>query len=275
MPWGKMDDKFHRHAKVRALRRERGGREALGVWVFWWSWCLDDHELTGFVPECELPAPDAKAADLLVKHGLWEREEDGYRFHDFSEYNPTKPQIEAKKEADRKRIAEKRAAEKEASRENVARDIGSDTGASRFPARARGNSPSPSHPGPLPIPTEGECVGPPSQSLRSQMRLAWDACGILSPNDDRRIGEIEPKLVRLAGERSADPLALWVAAIRRIRADGPTKAKRMANLSVLCAQLEQWVDDAPGAPKPLAHKLLTADDHAAELERTPNPEWAQ
>lgn len=38
MPWGRMDDKFHRNEKVRRLRKIRGGREALGVWVFWWSW---------------------------------------------------------------------------------------------------------------------------------------------------------------------------------------------------------------------------------------------
>jgi hypothetical protein len=116
MPWGRMDDKFHRNSKVRELRRARGGRDALGAWVYWWSWCLDDPELTGFVPADELPAADLKAAELLVKVGLWDECEGGYMFHDFNHYNPTKRQVEDKKEADRIRAAEKRAAEKLANR---------------------------------------------------------------------------------------------------------------------------------------------------------------
>ncbi len=122
MPWGKMDDKFHRNRKVKALRRKKGGRTALGVWAYWWSWCLDDSELTGVVPVEELEGEDAKAADLLVEVGLWDIVPEGYRFHDFDEYNPSKQQVEAKREADRKRAADRRAAEKLANPSRVAAD---------------------------------------------------------------------------------------------------------------------------------------------------------
>jgi hypothetical protein len=127
MPWGKMDDKFHRHQKVRALRRDKAGREALGVWVFWWSWCLDDSELTGFVPRDELSASDLKAAEVLVRVELWDKVEGGFQFHNFEKWNPKREQVEAKREADRRRIAGKRGG----SRENVARDIARDIDASR------------------------------------------------------------------------------------------------------------------------------------------------
>jgi hypothetical protein len=104
-----MDDKFHRNRKVRALRRVRGGTEALGVWVYWWSWCLDDPEQSGVVPSLELSASDSRAASLLVEHGLWEPAADGFHFHDFEEYNVRAAKLDAKREADRVRIANKRA----------------------------------------------------------------------------------------------------------------------------------------------------------------------
>jgi hypothetical protein len=155
MPWGKMDDKFHRNPKVRALRRMKGGTEALGVWVLWWSWCLDDATLTGFVPDVELSRSDERAAATLVSVGLWDRVDGGYVFHDFSQYNPTPEQVERKKAMDRERLAAKRAAESGASRKNVASDIANDTQASRadsagesLPARASQPYPTQSQPNP-------------------------------------------------------------------------------------------------------------------------------
>lgn len=108
MTWGKMDDKFHRNRKIRELRRSRNGREAIGLWCFCWSWCLDDPELTGVVPADELDDRDKKCASLLVSVGLWTQLTDGYAFHDFHVYNPTKAQIEAKKEYDRTFVSAKR-----------------------------------------------------------------------------------------------------------------------------------------------------------------------
>lgn len=109
MTWGKMDDKAHRNKKVRKLYRMGAkGREAYGVWTFRWSWCLDDPDLTGFVPEEELDAGELRAAELLCSdlhegRGLWVKVEGGYKFHDFHEYNPTKDQVERKKKYDRDR----------------------------------------------------------------------------------------------------------------------------------------------------------------------------
>lgn len=151
MPWGKMDDKFHRNRKVRGLLRVHGreGREALGCWTFWWSWCLDDPDLTGVVPGYELDEDETESARLLVDVGLWDVVDEGYRFHDFHDYNPTREQRDAKKSADRERVANKRGASRE--------DVASDTNAtdervaceSKNVASTRVPSPPiPSHPNP-------------------------------------------------------------------------------------------------------------------------------
>lgn len=125
-----MDDKFHRNRKIRELRkRGKAGNEALGVWTFWWSWCLDDPDLNGEVPRSELSKRDEIAAELLVDVGLWDKTDDGFIFHDFQEYNPTREQIDSKRRADRERLSAKRKAKStdvacdiSASRERIAID---------------------------------------------------------------------------------------------------------------------------------------------------------
>lgn len=134
MTWGRLDDKFHRSRKVRKLRETDAGRKALGAWVFWWSWCLSDPELTGEVPASELPASDAKSAELLVSVGLWDRTEAGYKYHDFHEYNPNKDQRRNKLDADRARAAAKRGVARD-----VAADVANDSH-STSPPRARAGS---------------------------------------------------------------------------------------------------------------------------------------
>jgi hypothetical protein len=167
MTWGKMDDKFHRNRKVRDLRRKKGGREALGVWVFWWSWCLDDPSLDGFVPVTELSREDLRAAALLVECGLWDAEDGGYRFHDFHEYNPRREQVEAKRLADRERIASKRAA----SREDVARDIPATPGATLHVV-ASTRVPGPTRPDPTECGARDESLST-EAAIRVEYGKAW------------------------------------------------------------------------------------------------------
>lgn len=181
MPWGKMDDKFHRNPKVRKLRRAKGGMAALGVWSFWWSWCLDDPELSGLVPSDEIEtAEDKRAAALLVDVGLWDVVEGGYVFHDFHQYNPTKDQRESKKAYDRDFSAKQRAAAQEQERdsstssEKVVNDsstIRDRVGGESCPARVSPPDPVPvpSRPGPLPV-----RVGD-SRQASPAARATWEA----------------------------------------------------------------------------------------------------
>lgn len=169
MPWGKMDDKAHRNKKVRKLYRMGAkGREAYGVWTFRWSWCLDDPDLDGFVPEDELDAAELRSAEILCSdlhegRGLWGRVPGGFAFHDFHIYNPTKTQVEDKKAADRERKAGKKPsdpsgfrAESAATPERIPRGIQAES----LPTRAS-PSPSPSQSPSQPNPGGEEAPAPP------------------------------------------------------------------------------------------------------------------
>ena len=156
MVWGRMNDKFHRSRKVRELRKTRAGREALGTWVFWWSWCLDGEDLTGVVPADELSRDDDRCAPLLVSVGLWEPIPGGYRFHNFNRYNPTREQVDARRERDRSRRASERAVQRGVEDDSTP-ESPSDTGAgsaadstpkSKVESHPRASQPIPSQPNP-------------------------------------------------------------------------------------------------------------------------------
>lgn len=103
MPWFKADDRLPDHRKVRQLGRER--LPALGLWLLsgcWSSGALSD----GFVP-AEVVArwgdPKEQAQNALLRVGLWhpdsEQGEEGFRFHDWPEWQPTREQVETDREA--------------------------------------------------------------------------------------------------------------------------------------------------------------------------------
>lgn len=98
MPWFKVDDKLHDHRKARAA-----GKAAMGVWVLAGSWAADN--LTdGFVPNSLLSRWGTRAdAGRLVQVGLWHEDsqegEEGWRFHEWSERQPTRAQKLAERAA--------------------------------------------------------------------------------------------------------------------------------------------------------------------------------
>ncbi|HEU4540302.1 MAG TPA: hypothetical protein VFR23_04170 [Jiangellaceae bacterium] len=99
MTWFKVDDSFHSHPKATAT-----SLAALGLWAVAGSWS-GDHLTDGFVPDHQIPLLSrgtSKLADELVAAGLWRRTRGGYRFHDWTERNPTREQVEE----DRRRRAE-------------------------------------------------------------------------------------------------------------------------------------------------------------------------
>lgn len=97
MTWFKVDDKLHDHRKARAAKKA-----AMGVWVLAGSWAADN--LTdGFVPDSMLSRWGTRAdARRLVDVGLWHEDEqdgeDGWRFHEWDERQPTRAGVIAKRE---------------------------------------------------------------------------------------------------------------------------------------------------------------------------------
>lgn len=96
MSWFKVDDKLHDHRKAR-----KAGKAAMGVWVLAGSWA-SDNETDGFIPEDVLSRWGTPSdARRLIDAGLWReashRGEQGWRFHDWSRFQPSAAVIAAKR----------------------------------------------------------------------------------------------------------------------------------------------------------------------------------
>lgn len=111
MTWFKVDDHLHAHRKA-----VLAGTEAMGLWVLAGSWSAAE-ESDGWVPGymlARLAGGNAdQLAERLVTAGLWHPDEHdgvtGYRFHQWAEHQPTRAQLEAKREAQRERMRRVRA----------------------------------------------------------------------------------------------------------------------------------------------------------------------
>lgn len=106
MPWFKVDDKLHGHRKGRLATAP-----AMGLWVLAGSWCAAELQ-DGFVPAsvCAQWSPQyRKLAALLVAAGLWsvhrKNGEDGWLFHDWTEYQPTSAKVRQDRSEAKARMA--------------------------------------------------------------------------------------------------------------------------------------------------------------------------
>lgn len=114
MTWFKVDDKLHASMKAR-----RAG-DAMALWLLAGSWSAA--QLTdGWIPEDIAPMLSRnwrRHARLLTTSGLWERQLrdniPGWQFHDWSDYQPSRKQVTAEREAaaERQRRARQKAKER-------------------------------------------------------------------------------------------------------------------------------------------------------------------
>jgi hypothetical protein len=110
MTWFKVDDKLHAHPKWWAL-----SPNAKALWTTAGSWCssyktdgaLLDSQVPMLAPQVGLtPAKTKQAAAELVAANMWQRTDDGWVFHQWTDFNPLKAQQdkEAAIEKERKKI---------------------------------------------------------------------------------------------------------------------------------------------------------------------------
>jgi hypothetical protein len=95
MPWGRCDDTFWQHAKVLALQ-DRHRLAAVGLYWSAISWS-NDRLADGHVSlaTARILSGSRALADELVRVRLWEgAARDGYRIHDYLDFNRSRVQVE-------------------------------------------------------------------------------------------------------------------------------------------------------------------------------------
>lgn len=137
MPWTRLDDQFINSPKILSISRDARWLYVAGL--VWSVGALTD----GVIAPYSLPAfagdyhPNArkKAVRELVTAGLWETSGDGWLIHDFSEYQPMRKEVEAKREADRVRKASYRESQRVSQRVSQRDTARTDSGRPGPPTR--------------------------------------------------------------------------------------------------------------------------------------------
>src|SRR5687767_11648996 len=104
--WSKLCDTFWHHPKTRAAKWDE-----LGVWCAMLSYCAG-HLTDGHFTNAELRLVAGRkgisVAKRLVMVGLWETYPGGYKFHDYTDFQPSSDHILAERKANRERQAKYR-----------------------------------------------------------------------------------------------------------------------------------------------------------------------
>jgi hypothetical protein len=109
MSWFRVDDGLSDHPKTIALLASEHGKGGLALWTLAGSWC--SKQLTdGQVPATVVArlGGTVEEAEALVTAGFWRRTKTGYAFHGWDERNPSRAEVEGKREAAKERVAKYR-----------------------------------------------------------------------------------------------------------------------------------------------------------------------
>lgn len=100
MAWFRVDDHLYSHPKW--LAASKGAR---ALWTSAGSWSAGQL-LDGYVPESALRILDGtkREAEDLVRVGLWERADAGWRFHGWIDFQPTRASVVEKRRKDADRL---------------------------------------------------------------------------------------------------------------------------------------------------------------------------
>ena len=98
-PWFKVDDTLAFHAKTLAA-----GNAAMGLWVRAGAWSMQMLS-DGFVPtQVAGQLGTQREAGRLVFANLWVETDDGYRFHEWDQRQPSRIALHAAREANAEKL---------------------------------------------------------------------------------------------------------------------------------------------------------------------------
>lgn len=252
MTWFRVDDSFYDHPKVKQLRAGRHYGDALALWLLAGTWCAK-HLTGGILPKIHLKSAGftPKIARELVRVGLWEEAGENYRFHKWSERQPTREQVEHRRKKTRERVDRWKAKQAPAERSENApvTPLNGNCGA---PGNAGLNS------APVPIRSEKkEVITEDIHTTSTTVGTSPHTTGVyVSPGDygdfsaermsvcfqraylaarkcapamgGKNIGEFHRRVVQTAAARGISPEKLFTEALSRFLAAEPSKIAQIA-----------------------------------------------
>lgn len=231
MPWVKIDDEFSEHPKMVEVG-------PLGMALQMAALCYCNHHLTdGYVPgsvakrliDLEgMPLTFGQIAKKLIDVGVWTADGDGYRIHDYLEFQPSKDQVVADRE--QKRTAGAKGGQASAQARASARGKAVGQAGASAGAQASPQAKSKPVPVPDPVPTPDPRPEGDNPSLRSGFTdghaagAADTPAEVVPPGQDeqtpQRIAQSAYDLLNAAGHRP--PSQKWVGkAIGQIKSLTP------------------------------------------------------
>lgn len=279
MPWAKLDDRFHENRKIRRVWRRQP--VAIGLHVMAITYCAghltDGHVDVDFV-EDRLPVARQRerAVQALVDAELWHEVDGGWQIHDFTSFNQTRADAEARRQA--KVEAGKKGAESRWG-DSTCHDSAI-SNSDQVPMAENGPRPVPSRPDPNP--TENSTVEPPAQravvSVRELFTYWQQQC-------NHPTAKLSPERRRKLEARLKDGYSMI-----QIRAaiDGAARSpfindagKRFDDIELVCrtgSKLEDFIARAvPGVGRVVAltEKQERSARRAAAMGRLTNGEVAR
>lgn len=245
--WFKVDDNLPTSGKVLSIPRAEGRRvAALGLWTLAGAWSAKQEKdglIPGYMVE-ELGAAQAQADDLVAA-GMWLAVDEGYQFHNWEEYQPTRDELAERREATRQRVAASRA-RRRAERENTEVTNSVSNPVSNDDVRDGNNvtdalvTPLYNPPEPEPEPETSNDV-PKTKSLEPLFERAYQAW----PKKTERKRSAEK--FKAKAKLFADPVEL-VEHIERFAASYAATTDRQHTPALnVWLNGERWTDDLPGA----------------------------
>lgn len=123
MAWARFDDRFHGNPKVMGVWHTCP--EAIGLFVMSVTYCAQ-HETDGLVHDWFLQtlqptkSKRQRLTSALLNAGLFTEHEAGYLINDYLEFNPSKADLEARREAERTRRERAKSRKRDATHESRA-----------------------------------------------------------------------------------------------------------------------------------------------------------
>lgn len=123
MAWARFDDRFHGNPKVMGVWHTCP--EAIGLYVMSVTYCAQ-HETDGLVHDWFLQtlqptkSKRQRLTSALLNAGLFAEHEAGYLINDYLEFNPSKADLEARRQAERMRREQAKSRKRELTHESRA-----------------------------------------------------------------------------------------------------------------------------------------------------------